>query len=150
MTVEISLSFQSFSTLSLEEVKVAQSCLTLCNPSWNSPDQNTGVGSLSLLQGIFSTQGSNPDFPHCRRILYQISHKGSPVTWYLEPKPSLLGQGEWQSRAFSIFSSISDLYSQDTSSPFPLPSCDNQNISSYHLMSPKGQITLAPSWEPLL
>ena len=46
---------------------------------WNSPGQNTGVGSLSLLQGIFPTQGSNPDLPHCRRILYQLSHQGSPV-----------------------------------------------------------------------
>ena len=34
---------------------------------WNSPGQNTGVGSLSLLQGIFPTQGSNPGLPHCRR-----------------------------------------------------------------------------------
>ena len=62
------------------EVKVTQSCLTLCDPMdcpWNSPDQNTGVGSLSLLQGIFPTQGLNPDLPHCRRILYQLSHKGS-------------------------------------------------------------------------
>ena len=41
---------------------------------WNSPGQNTGVGSLSLLQGIFPTQGSNPGLPHCRRILYQLSH----------------------------------------------------------------------------
>ena len=36
------------------------------------------VGSLSLLQGIFPTQGSNPGLPHCRRILYQLSHQGSP------------------------------------------------------------------------
>ena len=47
---------------------------------WNSPGQNTGVGSLSLLQGIFPTQGLNPGLPHCRRILYQLSHKGSPRT----------------------------------------------------------------------
>ena len=40
--------------------------------------QNTGVGSLSLLQGIFPTQGSNPGLPHCRQTLYQLSHKGSP------------------------------------------------------------------------
>ena len=40
--------------------------------------QNTGVSSLSLLQGIFPTQGSNPCLPHCRWILYQLSHKGSP------------------------------------------------------------------------
>ena len=45
---------------------------------WNSPGQNTEVGSLSLLQGIFPTLGSNPGFPHCRWILYQLSHKGSP------------------------------------------------------------------------
>ena len=44
---------------------------------WNSPGQNTKVDSLSLLQGIFSTQGSNPDLPHCRQILYQLSHRGS-------------------------------------------------------------------------
>ena len=44
---------------------------------WNSPGQNTGVGSHSLLQGIFPTQGSNPGLPHCRRILYQLSHQGS-------------------------------------------------------------------------
>ena len=47
---------------------------------WNSPGQNTGVGSFSLLQGIFSTQGSNPGLPPCRWILYQLSHKGSPKT----------------------------------------------------------------------
>ena len=45
---------------------------------WNSPGQNTGVGSLSLLQGIFPTQGLNPGLLHCRWILYQLSHKGSP------------------------------------------------------------------------
>ena len=43
---------------------------------WNSPGQNTGVGSLSLLQGIFPTQGSNPGLPHCRWILYQLSYQG--------------------------------------------------------------------------
>ena len=48
---------------------------------WNSPGPNTGVGSLSLLQGIFPTQGSNPGtFPHCKWILYQVSLKGSPLS----------------------------------------------------------------------
>ena len=63
------------------KVKVAQSCPPLCNRldyTWNSPGQNTGVGSLSLLQGIFPNQGSNPGLPHGRRILYQLNHKGSP------------------------------------------------------------------------
>ena len=45
---------------------------------WNSPGQNIGVGSLSLLRGIFPTQGSNPGLLHCRQILYQLSHQGSP------------------------------------------------------------------------
>ena len=45
---------------------------------WNFPGQKSGVGSLSLLQGVFPTQGSNPGLPHCRQILYQLSHKGSP------------------------------------------------------------------------
>ena len=68
------------------EVKVVQSCLAFYNP-WNSPGQNTGVGSLSPLQGIFPTQGSNPGLRHCRRILYQRSHKGSPriLEWVAFP-----------------------------------------------------------------
>ena len=55
--------------------------------SWNSPGQNTGVGSLSLLQGIFPTQGSNPGLLHCRWILYQLSHKGTPriLKWVAYP-----------------------------------------------------------------
>ena len=56
-------------------------------PPWNSPGQITGVGSLSLLQGIFATQGSNPGLPHCGWILYQLSHEGSPriLEWVAYP-----------------------------------------------------------------
>ena len=66
------------------KVKVTQSCPTLYDPMdytvhWmNSSGQNTGVGSLPLLQGIFPTQGSSPDLLHCRWILYQLSHQGNP------------------------------------------------------------------------
>ena len=54
-----------------------------CNPSGSSvhgdsPGKNTGVGCHALLQRIFPTQGSNPDLPHCRRILYHPGHQGSP------------------------------------------------------------------------
>ena len=54
---------------------------------WNSPGHNTGMGSLSLLQGIFPTQGSNPGLPHCKKILYQLSHQGSPriLEWVAYP-----------------------------------------------------------------
>ena len=74
-------------------VKVTQLCLTLCNPMdyiyspQNSPDQNTGVGSLSLVQGIFPTQKLNPGLLHCSQILYQLSHKGNPriLEWVVYP-----------------------------------------------------------------
>ena len=66
---------------------VTQSCLTLCNSMdcslpgsfvhGDSPGRTTGVGSLSLLQGIFPTQESNRELLHCRQILYQLSHQGS-------------------------------------------------------------------------
>ena len=58
----------------------------LYNP-WNSLGQNTGVGSLFLLQSIFPTQESNPGLPYCRWILYQLSHKGSPriLEWVAYP-----------------------------------------------------------------
>ena len=48
-------------------------------------------GCLPLLQGIFPTQGSNPGLPHCRRILYQLSHKGNPriIEWVAHPTLSL-------------------------------------------------------------
>ena len=61
---------------------------------WNSPGQNTGVGRLSLLQGIFPTQGSNPGLPHCRRILCWLSHKGSPriLEWVAYPISSRSSQ----------------------------------------------------------
>ena len=54
---------------------------------WNSPGQKNGVGSLTLLQGIFSIQGSNPGLLHCRQILYLLSHQGSPriLEWVTFP-----------------------------------------------------------------
>ena len=73
--------FRKAQEISLK-VKITQSCPTLWPPGlyspWNSSVQNTGVGSCSLLQGIFPTQVSNPGLLHCKRILYQLSHQGSP------------------------------------------------------------------------
>ena len=71
--------------------------LTLCDPMdcivhelyspWNSPGQNTRVGSLSLLKGIFPIEGLNPGLPHCGWILYQLSHQESPriLEWIAYP-----------------------------------------------------------------
>ena len=60
----------------------------LYNP-WNSPGQNTRVGSSSLLQGIFSTQGLSPGLLHCGGMFYYLSHQGSPpliISWPGLPK----------------------------------------------------------------
>ena len=86
------------------EVKVPQSCLTLCDPMgcspWNSPGQKTGVDSISLLQGIFPSQVLNPGLLRCRRIFLQLSHKGSPghlITLIIERLSSSL-EGSFPNR----------------------------------------------------
>ena len=61
--------------------------------SMDSPGQNTGVGSLCLLQGIFPTQGLNPSPPHWRRVLYQLSHKGSPQGRWCRKVPPFFFKG---------------------------------------------------------
>ena len=90
---------------------VAQSCPTLCDPMdssppgssvrGDSPGKNTEVGSLSLLQGIFPTQGSNPGLPHCRWI--PSEPPGKPVkntkldkifTWSILRELGEVGSGE--------------------------------------------------------
>ena len=69
---------------------VAQSCPSLYDPvdcslpgssvHGDSPGKNTGMGCHALLQGIFPTQGLNSGLPHCRQMLYPLSHKGTPVS----------------------------------------------------------------------
>ena len=54
---------------------------------WNSPGQNIGVGSLSLLQGIFPTQGSNPGLPHCGQGFYQLATGEAKEYWSGYPIP---------------------------------------------------------------
>ena len=75
---ELNWNYEKELTFSFESESVSHSVVSdslrlhgLHSP-WNSPGQNTGVGSLSLLQGIFPTQGSNPGLPHCRRVLNQL------------------------------------------------------------------------------
>ena len=67
------------------EVKVAQSCTTFCDSMY---DTVHGILQarilewvLSLLQGIFPTQGSKPGLSHCRQILYQLSHQENPCVY---------------------------------------------------------------------
>ena len=71
----------------MEEVKVTQSCPTLCDPVDYTVH---GILQARILEwvafpffkGVFPTQGSNAGLPHCRQILYQLSHQGSPKGTY--------------------------------------------------------------------
>ena len=95
---------------------LALSCLTLCNPMdcipprssvhGDSPGKNTRVGCHAVLQGIFPTQGSNPDLPHCRQILYRLSHQGSPriLEWVAYPFSRGSSRPRNQTRVFCIAS----------------------------------------------
>ena len=99
-------------TVFISEVKVTQSCPTLwphglCSP-WNSLGQNTGVGSLSLLQRIFPIQGLNPGLLHCRQILYQLSHKEGPNSGTSESAfPRVSSNLQWDRICFQTENSAS-------------------------------------------
>ena len=129
---------------------VAQSYPTLCDPMdcpWNSPGQNTGVGSFSLFQGIFPTQGSNPGLPHCRQILYQLSHQGSPriLEWVAYP----FSRGSSRPRSRTGVSHIAGGFltnwaiREATYSPsYVLLSHCEHRISEYWSIPPRGDIGL--------
>ena len=85
LTIQIFGGPESFLSFLCAVCLVGQLCPTLCDsmdcspPGFSvhgdSPGKNNGVGSLSLLQGIFPTQGSNPGLLHYRQILYHLSHQ---------------------------------------------------------------------------
>ena len=102
----VSPPYYSRNVVPCESHSVMSNCLWphgLYSP-WNSPGQNTGVGSHSLLQGIFPTQGSNPGLLHCRWILYQLSHQGSPriLEWVTYPFSSRFSWPRIQTRVSCI------------------------------------------------
>ena len=64
---------------------------------WNSLGKNNEVGCNFLLQGTFLTQGSNPGLPHCRRILYRLSHQKRPTPCTSEVRLLQLMNRYWSS-----------------------------------------------------
>ena len=92
------------------KVLVSQSCLTLWDPMDCSQPSSSEHGilqarilewvAISFSGGIFPIQGWNPGLPHCRQILYHLSHQGSPSTWYGGTEFSFVNkkevQGWWQ------------------------------------------------------
>ena len=71
---------------------------------WNSPGQNSGVGSCFLFQGVFSIQGSNQGLPQCGQILYQLSHQGSSLEFQDSFKQyTVLLQRIYSNKMFKLF-----------------------------------------------
>ena len=89
---------------------------------WDSAGKNTGVGSLSLVQGIFPTQGLNPGLPHCKRILYQLRHKESPriLEWVAFP----FSRGSSQPRNWTRVSCIASLQGFPGGSEVKVSACN--------------------------
>ena len=123
---------------------------------------NTGVACQALLQGIFSTQGSNPGLLHCRWILYHLSHQASP--WIPEWVPCLPSRGSYQpgnkTRAcciaggyFTSWAIREASNSLEEALPCPPPGdLPNPGIKSVSLMSPAlgGRFfTTITTWEDL-
>ena len=126
---------------------VAQSCPILCNPMdsslpgssvhGDSPGKNTGVGCHALLQGIFPTQGWNSGLLHCRQILYQLSHQGSPkiVEWVAYPSSRGPSQPRNQTGVFCIaggfFASWATREAQSNHTPIKINLKKPKNVFSY-------------------
>ena len=124
----------------------------------NSPGQNTGVGSLSLLQGIFPTQGWNPGLLHCRQILYQLSHKGRPRTleWVAYPFSSGSSQPKnWtRSLVLQVDSWPTEVWGKPNSEESPIVANDTGVNSKNSTLATYGIIwisvkTIAMDWNTL-
>ena len=79
---------------SISRVRLFATPWTIYSP-WNSPGQNTGVGSCSLLQGIFPAQESNLGLPRCSRILYHLNHQGGIIESTMSHMSSLVLTLKW-------------------------------------------------------
>ena len=97
--LEVARPRKSISTMWSESHSVVSDSLRLQGlySPWNSPDQNTGVDSQSLLLGIFPTQELNRSLLHCWRILYQLSYQESPFQLHVHKKGgNSLGSVNWK------------------------------------------------------
>ena len=138
---------------------VAQSRPTLCDPMdhssagssvhGDSPGKNPGVGCHALLQGIFPTWGSNQGLPHCRWILYRLSHQGRASIAFTTKfyKVGFKLDSESQTQFFYFFSAprtlrrvLNRLYEKMSHVKFPdvgstndtLPRAKTGNFFSFH------------------
>ena len=120
---------------SVLNVKVIQSCPTLCDPMDYTAHGILQArilewGRLFLLQGIFPTQGSNPGLPNCRRIPYQLSPKGSP---------SVLNQ---RGKTIKLFNLQTDIFMILKTNERRLPLVMTPPASSHPAATPRAQTTI--------
>ena len=96
-----------------DSLQPMESSLPGCSVYEDSPGKNTGVGCHAPLQGISPTQGSDPGLPHCRWILYQLSHEGSPASIYLVAlHPGVMEQKEKENITYFFLSLVLNFPSQ--------------------------------------
>ena len=128
------------------ESEVAQSCPTLCDPMdckpttllhpWDFPGKSTGMGCHCLLQRIFPTQGSNPGLPHCRQMLYHLSHQGSPA----EGKVNL----EWSKQTHLPLPGKADIFTVDNEPNLGLLTRAQYNVPTPGCCEEKGSLGKVP------
>ena len=134
------------------ESEVAQSCLTLCDPMACSlpcflvhgifKAKSSGVGCHSLLQEIFPTQGLNPGLPHCRQMLYRLSH--------LHGRDCLfLSCGSCPSLPYSFCTNTGTI-TQNQLTPFRLQFPAKSNSYLWHISSKAIRVSLRPTKFSLL
>ena len=103
---------------------------------WNSPGQDTGVGSCSFPQGIFPTQGLNPGLLHCRQILYQLSHQESPMTSHQSPHSVKVPSSPQSHSEFRVSlyspSKLWHIFYQNSSQGVVLASCFQYPVLCYY------------------
>ena len=116
---------------------------------WNSPGQNTRLGSLPLLEGIFKTQGSNPGLQHCRWIPYQLSRREVQEYWSGQPIPSPedlpdlgIKAGYPALQANSLSTKISEKSSGEE------PSCRCRRLKRCGFNPWVGKIPWSRKWQP--
>ena len=123
-------------------------CLQPCGQYslWNSAGQNTGVGSCSLLQGIFPTQGLNPGLLHCRRILYQLIYQGSSDSPISPHNQRLHYQALLSWISFSLLALTHSTSSLTGHLAAPQTHCDVRTSGPLHMSCPlPGMFLLASS-----
>ena len=118
-----------------------------CSRSRNSLGQNTREGCLSLLQGIFPTQGSNPGLPHCRWILYQLGRRKKKFFFFHFPSHHWQGITCWpDSNQAPCSLLLVGFHFGGRPSVQPLHTSDLSIPSNHHIHTHPGRQDMSKHW----